>query len=100
MLAELTEQSPEVVDTAMTRLGGRVLRRPIADVEAEIAAADKAQREAKKEARKELRKARRKHHEDEAHAKVQELKARLEEPKAKPHHNKQPVVVSGQGAAN
>ena len=52
MLAELTEQSPEVVDTAMTRLGGRVLRRPIADVEAEIAAADKAQREAKKEARK------------------------------------------------
>jgi len=102
LLAELTEQSPEVVDTAMTRLGGRVLRRPIADVEAEIAAADKAQREAKKEARKELRKARRKHHEDEAHAKVQEkeLKAKLEEPKAKPHHNKQPVVVSGQGAAN
>jgi len=52
LLAELTEQSPEVVDTAMTRLGGRVLRRPIADIEAEIAAADKAQREAKKEARK------------------------------------------------
>jgi hypothetical protein len=90
LLTELTEQSPEVVDTAMTRLGGRVLRRPIADVEAE------------KEARKELRKARREHHEDEAHAKVQEkeLKAKLEEPKAKPYHNKQPVVVSGQGAAN
>ena len=54
LLAEVTEQSPEVVDTAMARLGGTVLRRPVAEVEAEIAAAEQAQREAKREATKEL----------------------------------------------
>ena len=61
LLAQVTEQSPEVVDTAMARLGGTVLRRPVADVEAEIAAAEKAQREAKREAAKELRRGRREH---------------------------------------
>jgi uncharacterized membrane protein len=42
LLAEVTEQGPEVVDSAMTRLSGTVLRRPVADAEAEIAAAEKA----------------------------------------------------------
>ena len=50
LLAQVTEQSPEVVDTAMAGLGGSVLRRPVYDVQAEISAAEKAQREAKREA--------------------------------------------------
>ncbi len=77
LLAEVTEQSSEVIDTAMARLGGTVLRRSVDEVEAEIAAAEKAQREAKKQAREELHKARHKKHQDEIHAKVEELKAKL-----------------------
>jgi uncharacterized membrane protein len=57
VLAQVTEQSPKVIDTAMARPGGEVLRRPVVDVEEEIAAAQEAQRKAKREARKELRKA-------------------------------------------
>jgi uncharacterized membrane protein len=56
LLAELTEQSSEVIDTAIARLGGTVLRRSVDEVEAEIAAAEKARREAKKQAFKELHK--------------------------------------------
>jgi uncharacterized membrane protein len=78
LLAQVTEQSPEVLDAAMARLGGTVLRRPVADVEAEIAAAEKAQREAKREARKELARGRREHSKEQAHAKVEELKAKLQ----------------------
>ena len=40
VLAHVSEQSEEVVDGAMARLGGRVLRRSVHEVEAEIAAAD------------------------------------------------------------
>jgi len=47
LLAQVTEQSREVVDNAMADLGGTVVLRPVADMEAEIAAAEKAQREAK-----------------------------------------------------
>jgi uncharacterized membrane protein len=39
LLAEVNEQSPEVVDTAVAELGGTVLRRPVGEVEAEIAGA-------------------------------------------------------------
>jgi len=77
LLAEVGEQSPEVIDAAMARLSGTVVRRSILDVEAEIAAAEEAQREAKRKARAELRKARHDKRHDEAHAKVQELKAKL-----------------------
>jgi uncharacterized membrane protein len=77
LLAHLVEQSPEVVDNAMARVSGTVVRRPVADVEAEIAAAEAAQREAKRKARAELRKARHDKREDEAHAKIEELKAKL-----------------------
>ena len=49
VLAQVTEQSPEVIDTAMARLGGEVMRRPVVDVVEEIAAAHEAQREARKE---------------------------------------------------
>ena len=54
VLAQVTEQSPEVIDTAMARLGGEVMRRPVVEVEQEIAAAQDAQRKAEREARKEL----------------------------------------------
>ena len=77
LLAELTEPSSEVIDTAMARLGGTVLRRSVDEVEAEIAAAEKTQREAKKQAFKELHEARHKKDKGEIHAKVEELKAKL-----------------------
>jgi hypothetical protein len=46
-------------------------------VESEIAAAQEAQREAKQEARRKLREARHEERQEDAHAKVQELKAKL-----------------------
>jgi uncharacterized membrane protein len=86
VLAQVVEQSPEVVDTAMARLSGTVVRRPVYDVESEIAAAQEVQREAKKEARKKLREARREQRHDEAHAKVEELKSKL-------HHDRKPAAT-------
>ena len=77
VLAQVTEQSPDVIDAAMARLGGEVMRRPVLEVEEEIAAAEEAQRKAKKEARKELQKARHQKQKEEAHAKVEELKSKL-----------------------
>ena len=77
VLARVGEQTPEVVDLAMSQLGGTVLRRDEYDVEAELAAADEAQREAKRQARKELRQARQQQQKEKAHAKVEELKAKL-----------------------
>ncbi|HEX6711947.1 MAG TPA: DUF1269 domain-containing protein [Thermoleophilaceae bacterium] len=82
VLAQVTEQSPEVIDTAMAKLGGEVLRRPVADVEEEIAAAEEAERNAKLEARKELHEARVEKTKENAHAKVEELKAKLNRTKA------------------
>ena len=73
VLAHVTEQSPEVIDTAMARLDGHVMRRPVVDVEQEIAAAQEAQRKADREATK----ARLEKGKDDAHAKVEELKAKL-----------------------
>jgi uncharacterized membrane protein len=77
LLAEVSEQSPEVIDTAMARLRGNVLRRPAADVEAEVAAAEHAQREAKRKARKELLHARHEKHMDRIREKIAELMAKL-----------------------
>jgi uncharacterized membrane protein len=77
VLAQVNEQSPEVIDAAMAGLGGQVMRRPVFEVEQEIAAAQDAQRKAEREARSELRKARLEKNKDEAHAKVQELKSKL-----------------------
>jgi uncharacterized membrane protein len=77
LVAQVTEQSPEVVDNAMARLSGTVLRRSVYEVEAEIAAAQDAQREAKREARKELHKARFDKNRQAAHDKVEELKSKL-----------------------
>jgi uncharacterized membrane protein len=77
LLAQVAEQSPEVIDAAMAGLSGTVVRRSVADVEAEIAAAEDAQREAKRKARAELRKARREKRQEDVHAKVEELKAKI-----------------------
>ena len=82
VLAHVTEQSPEVIDTAMARLGGQVMRRPVFEVEQEIAAAQEAQRKAEREARSELRKARLEKGKEDAHAKVEELKSKLHRTKA------------------
>jgi uncharacterized membrane protein len=77
VLAVVGEQSPEVIDAAILRLSGAVLRLPLVDVEAEIAAAEEAQRAAKKEARKMLREARREQRKEKIQAKLAELKAKL-----------------------
>jgi uncharacterized membrane protein len=49
LVAVVTERSTEVVNVAMSTLGGRVLRRSVADAEAEIAAAEEAERKAKRQ---------------------------------------------------
>jgi len=66
VLAHVSEQSPEVIDAAMARLGGEVMRRPVFEVEQEIAATQEAERKARLEKSKE-----------DAHAKVEELKSQL-----------------------
>ena len=82
MLAQVDEQSPEVIDAAMARLGGEVMRRPVVEVEQEIAAAQEAQHKAEREARKELQQARLEKSKADAHAKVEELKSKLRRAKA------------------
>ena len=77
LLAQVVEQSPEVLDTAMARLGGTVLRRPVYEIEDEIARAQEAQRDAKKQANAKLREARHEKTRAQAHAKVEELKSKL-----------------------
>ncbi len=77
VLAEVVEPSPEVIDSAMARLGGTVVRQSVYSVETEIAVAEEAQRKAAREARKELRDARHQKTHDQVHAKVEELKSKL-----------------------
>lgn len=77
LLAVVDERSPEVVEAAMSDLDGTVVRRSVADVEAEIAAAESAQRKAKQEARKELIRERHEHDKATVQAKLDELKAKL-----------------------
>jgi uncharacterized membrane protein len=82
LLAEVSEQSPDVVDAAMGQLGGTVLRRTLEDVQAEIAAAEDAQNAAKREARKQLREARRTQMKEKIQEKIGALKAKLHRPVA------------------
>jgi uncharacterized membrane protein len=77
VVAAVDEQSPEVVDAAIHRLDGKVLRLPLADVEAEIAAAEEAQQAAKQEARKKLHEERRNERKEKVQAKIAELKSKL-----------------------
>jgi uncharacterized membrane protein len=77
LLAEVSEQSPEVVDAAVARLGGTITRRDIGDVEGEIAVAEEAQRAAKAEARRRLHEKRREERKEKVQAKIAELKSKL-----------------------
>jgi len=75
--AVVTERSPDAIDTSMSGLGGTVLRRSVADVGAEVAAAEKAQRKAKLEARNEQIRGRQQHHKAAVGAEFAELKDRF-----------------------
>ena len=77
LLAQVVEQVPEVLDAEMARLGGTVIRRPVYEIEDEIARAQEAQRDAKKHANAKLREARHEKTRAQAHAKVEELKSKL-----------------------
>jgi uncharacterized membrane protein len=77
LIAQASEQSPEVVDSLMTRIGGTVVRRSLEDVMAEISAAEDAQRAAAREARKRLHEQRREQTKEKIEAKIEELKAKL-----------------------
>jgi parvulin-like peptidyl-prolyl isomerase len=77
LLAQVVEQVPEVLDAEMARLGGTVIRRPVYEIEDEIARAQEAQRDAKKQANAKLREARHEKTRAQAHAKVEELKSKL-----------------------
>ena len=77
LLAVVDEPSAEIVDAAMSDLDGTVVRRSVADVEAEIAAAESAERKAKVEARKELIRERDEHDKAAVQAKLQQLKTKL-----------------------
>ena len=55
LIADVAEVADEVLDKEITRLGGTITRRPAAEVEQEIEAADTAKRAADKEARRVLR---------------------------------------------
>lgn len=82
LVAEVIEPSHEVINVTMARLGGEVLRRPAADVQAEIAVAQEAQREARHEADKQLRSAHREQRKQEVQAKVADLESKFHRPKA------------------
>jgi uncharacterized membrane protein len=83
LLAVVDEQSTDVLDAAMTDLGGTIARRPVVEVEAEVAAAEDAERKAKREARNELNRAHRARDKTAVNAKLDELKAKL--------HHEQPA---------
>jgi uncharacterized membrane protein len=85
VLAQLDEQSYEVVDSAMARLSGSVLRRLADEVRAELAAAEDARKKAEHEARKKLRQERHKQREDDIDAKLDSLRAKFHHNGAKAH---------------
>jgi uncharacterized membrane protein len=99
LLAVVGEQSPEVVDTAMSELDGTVVRRPVADVEAEIAAAESAERKAKQEARKQLMRERQQHDKAAVQAKLQELKDKLHHGQAKTG-DRAPATAGSSGSSS
>jgi uncharacterized membrane protein len=77
LIAEVTEPTAEVVDSEMERLGGVVIRRPVAEVEAELAAAEEAARAAEEEARRKLREERKTELKEKVQQKIDELKAKV-----------------------
>ena len=75
LIAEVGEVATEVIDNAMSALGGTVTRRSAADVYAEIQAAEAAQEAADAEARRVLREQRRAERKD----KWEQFKNKLKE---------------------
>jgi uncharacterized membrane protein len=84
LLAQVVEQSPEVLDAAMAQLSGTVVRRPVYEIEDEIANAKEAQREAKKAARAKLHEERREEGRAKAQARIEDLKSKLQQGPRKP----------------
>jgi uncharacterized membrane protein len=84
VFAHLNEQSYEVVDNAMAGMGGNVLRRPAADVESELAAAQEARDVAEHEAREKLRKEHQKQKKEEIDSKLDALRAKFRKPEKTP----------------
>jgi uncharacterized membrane protein len=76
LLAEATEPAVEVIDTEMGSLGGEVVRRPVVDVEAELAAAEEASRAAEEEARRKIREQKTTERREKVQEKIDELKAK------------------------
>ena len=77
LIAHVTEPAVEVVDGEMERLGGEVVRRPVYEVEAEIAAAEEAAMAADEEARRKLREEKAAERKEKVQQKIDELKAKL-----------------------
>ena len=77
LIAHVMEPAVEVVDGEMERLGGKVVRRAVVDVEAEIAAAEDAARAAEEEAQRKLREERSAERKEKVQQKIDELKAKL-----------------------
>ena len=77
LVAHLTEPAVEVVDSEMERMGGEVVRRPVYEVEAEIAAAEEAARAADEEARRKLREEKKAERKENVQQKVDSLKTKL-----------------------
>jgi uncharacterized membrane protein len=77
LIAEVTEPTTEAVDAEMERLGGVIIRQSVAEVEAEIAAAEEAARAAEEEARRKLREERKAELKEKVQQKVDQLKAKI-----------------------
>jgi uncharacterized membrane protein len=77
LIAAATEPAVEVVDGEMERLGGEVVRRPVYEVEAEIAAAEDAARAAEAEARRKIREQKAAERKEKVQQKMDDLKAKL-----------------------
>ena len=77
LVAHVTEPAVEVVDWEMGRMGGEIVRRPVYEVEAEIAAAEDAAMAAEEEARRKLREEKSAERKEKVQQKVDELKAKL-----------------------
>lgn len=95
LLAEGFEPDPGPIDSVVSSLSGNVVRRPVEEVEAEIAAGHKAQREAKRQARKVLLEEKRAKQKTEVEKSVDELKAKLHPHKEKESDRSVAASTSG-----
>ena len=77
VVADIDEPSPQLVDSVMEWSGGRVDRRPRADIEAELAAAEEAMRAARREAARVFRERRKAAGEQTVGDRLHELKEKV-----------------------